>query len=344
MRIAVATDAWKPQTNGVVTTLKTTAHILEQLGHEVRLFTPQPFKTVPLPTYPDIRLALFPYRRLAADLDVFAPQAIHIATEGPIGKAVRRYCLRRKLRFTTSYHTQFPEYLRLRYPVPLQLSYLYFRWFHAPAERTLVPTPSMQQRLTEHGFKNVMVWSRGVDVHLFQPYGKGGLDGKRPIFIYVGRVAVEKNIEAFLSLDLPGSKYVVGDGPDREMLEKKHPDVCFTGFRYGEELARTVAAADVFVFPSLTDTFGLVMLEAMACGVPVAAYPVTGPKDVVIDGVTGCLDEDLRRAALRALEINPENPRDFSLSNSWHEATSQFLSNLAPNEGQVQACEKPYQA
>ncbi|MFP4611704.1 MAG: glycosyltransferase family 4 protein [Thiohalophilus sp.] len=340
MRIAIASDAWAPQTNGVVTTLKTTRRILEQSGHEVRMITPEPFKTVPLPTYPDIRLALFPYRRVAAMLDEFTPEAIHIATEGPVGMAVRRYCRRRKLKFTTSYHTQFPEYLRLRLPVPLRLSYAFFKWFHGPAERTLVPTPSMQQRLLKHGFTHVEVWGRGVDVHLFRPYGKDYLSAPRPIFIYVGRVAVEKNIEAFLSLDLPGTQYVVGDGPDREMLEDKYPQAVFTGFCYSEELARTIAACDVFVFPSLTDTFGLVMLEAMACGLPVAAYPVTGPKDVVIDGVTGCLDEDLGRAAKRALAINPENPRDYSLSHSWHQATDQFYANLAPNTGAEPAMEK----
>lgn len=344
MRIAIATDAWAPQTNGVVTTLKTTKRILEQLGHEVLVLTPAPFKTVPMPTYPDIQLALFPYRRLSATLDEFVPEAVHIATEGPIGKAVRRYCLRRKLKFTTSYHTRFPEYLRLRFPIPLRLSYLYFKRFHAPAERTLVPTPSIQRCLNKYRFKNVVVWSRGVDVQLFQPYGKEALCDKRPIFIYAGRVAVEKNIEAFLSLELPGSKYVIGDGPDRQMLEEKYPEAHFTGFRFGEELARTIAAADVFVFPSLTDTFGLVMLEAMACGVPVAAFPVTGPADVVIDGVTGCLDEYLLRAALRALEINPENPRDYSLSHSWYEATNQLLSHLAPNERRSPGCDKPSRA
>lgn len=344
MRIAIATDAWKPQTNGVVTTLGTTKHILEQLGHQVLLLTPEPFKTVPLPSYPDIRLALFPYRGLARMLDEFAPEVVHIATEGPVGLAVRRYCRRHRLKFTTSYHTQFPEYLRLRLPVPLSLSYTYFKWFHKPAQRTMVPTPSMQQRLVEHGFNNVVVWSRGVDVHMFRPYGREALDGERPIFIYAGRVAVEKNIEAFLSLDLPGSKVVVGDGPDRQMLENKYPGVRFTGFRFGEELARTVAAADVFVFPSLTDTFGLVMLEAMACGLPVAAFPVTGPADVVIDGVTGCLDDDLHRAALRALDIDPQNPRDYSLSHSWHEATGQFLSFLEQNENRTQARQTPSQA
>ena len=340
MRIAIATDAWAPQTNGVVTTLKTTRRILEQSGHKVLMLTPEPFRTVPLPTYPDIRLALFPYRRIAAQLDAFAPDAIHIATEGPVGMAVRRYCRRRKLKFTTSYHTQFPEYLRLRAPIPLRLSYAFFRWFHGPAERTLVPTPSMQERLHKHGFSQVEVWSRGVDVNLFRPYGKDALSVRRPVFVYVGRVAVEKNIEAFLSLDLAGTQYVVGDGPDRAMLEEKYPQVVFTGFRYGEDLARTLAASDVFVFPSLTDTFGLVMLEAMACGVPVAAYPVTGPKDVVIDGVTGCLDEDLGRAARRALEINPQNPRDYSLSHSWHQATDQFYAHLAPNNGVSPAVEK----
>ncbi|MGM0680553.1 MAG: glycosyltransferase family 4 protein, partial [Pseudomonadota bacterium] len=317
-----------------------TRSILEQSGHDVYMVTPEPFRTVPLPTYPDIRLALFPYCRIAADLDAFSPEAIHIATEGPVGMAVRRYCRRHKLKFTTSYHTQFPEYLRLRMPIPLRLSYAFFKWFHGPAERTLVPTPSMQERLLERGFGNVEVWGRGVDVNLFRPYGKDYLSGTRPIFVYVGRVAVEKNIEAFLSLDLPGTQYVVGDGPDRAMLEKKHPQVIFTGFRYGEDLAQTIAASDVFVFPSLTDTFGLVMLEAMACGVPVAAYPVTGPRDVVIDGVTGCLDEDLGRAARRALDINPQNPRDYSLSHSWHQATEQFYANLVPNTNMEPAAEK----
>lgn len=332
MRIAIATDAWEPQTNGVVTTLKTTVKILKQKGHEVCLLNPGPFKTIPLPSYPSIRLALFPYRHIAEVLDEFAPEAIHIATEGPIGKAVRRYCGKRELKFTTSYHTQFPEYIRLRVPVPLWLTYLYFKWFHHKAEKTMVPTPSMQQRLKKRGFDHIVVWSRGVDVHLFQPYGKELLQGPRPIFLYVGRVAVEKNIEAFLSLDLPGTKYVIGDGPDMTMLQQKYPGVQFTGFRFGMGLARSIAAADVFVFPSLTDTFGLVMLEAMACGVPVAAFPVTGPNDVVIDGVTGCLDEDLKRAAMRALQINPQNPRDYALCHSWYEATDQFLTNLVPNE------------
>jgi glycosyltransferase involved in cell wall biosynthesis len=212
------------------------------------------------------------------------------------------------------------------------LTYTYFKWFHRQSQKIMVPTLSMQQRLIQRGFKNVVLWSRGVDVHLFRPYDKELLQDSRPIFLYVGRVAVEKNIEAFLSLDLPGSKYVIGDGPDMEMLQQKYPEVKFTGFCYGEELARHIAAADVFVFPSLTDTFGLVMLEAMACGVPVAAFPVTGPGDVVIDGVTGCLNDDLKEAALCALQIDPQNPRDYAMSHSWHQATDQFIANLVPNE------------
>jgi len=333
MRIAIATDAWDPQTNGVVTTLKITVRVLEQKGHEVYLLTPEPFKTIPLPSYPSIRLALFPYRHIAAMLDEFAPDVIHIATEGPVGMAVRRYCRKHKLKFTTSYHTQFPEYIRLRAPVPLWLTYSYFKWFHRLSQKIMVPTPSMQQRLIQRGFKNVVLWSRGVDIHLFRPYDKEMLQDSRPIFLYVGRVAVEKNIEAFLSLDLPGSKYVIGDGPDMAMLQDKYPEVKFTGFRFGEELARHIAAADVFVFPSLTDTFGLVMLEAMACGVPVAAFPVTGPEDVVIDGVTGCLNENLKEAALCALQIDPQNPRDYAMSHSWHQATDEFIINLVPNVG-----------
>lgn len=330
MKIAIVTDAWRPQTNGVVKTLSTTAEGLRALGHDVTFIEPNQFKTFPCPTYPEIRLAWLPYGRVAQLLEDFGPDAVHIATEGTLGAAARKWCLRRRFPFTTSYHTQFPEYVRARVPIPLAVSYAHLRRFHSAAARTMVATPAMQQLLESRGFKNIVRWTRGVDVSLFKPRDKRFLDFPRPIATYVGRVAIEKNIEAFLKLDLPGTKLVVGDGPARAELESKYPNAKFVGFKYGEELASHVAASDVFVFPSRTDTFGLVMLEAMACGVPVAAYPVTGPIDVVTQGVTGDLNEDLRAAALAALKLDPNQCRAYALANTWETATRQFLSHLAP--------------
>lgn len=330
MKIAIVTDAWRPQTNGVVKTLSTTAEGLRALGHDVTFIEPNQFKTFPCPTYPEIRLAWLPYGRVSQLLEEFGPDAIHIATEGTLGAAARKWCLRRRFPFTTSYHTQFPEYVRARVPIPLALSYAHLRRFHSAAARTMVATPAMQRLLESRGFKNIVRWTRGVDVSLFKPRDKRFLDLPRPIATYVGRVAIEKNIEAFLKLDLPGTKLVVGDGPARAELESKYPAAKFVGFKYGEELASHVAASDVFVFPSRTDTFGLVMLEAMACGVPVAAYPVTGPIDVVTQGVTGELNEDLRVAALAALKLDANQCRAYALANTWETATRQFLSNLAP--------------
>ena len=330
MRVAVVTDAWKPQVNGVVTTLSRVGEALGGWGHEVRFITPREFSTVPLPTYPEIPIALAPARRLARLLRDFQPEAVHLATEGPLGHAARRYCLRRALPFTTAYHTQFPRYIRMRAPVPLSWTYAWLRRFHRPAQRTLVATPSMARELEGYGFPHVVVWSRGVDTDLFRPRDKGFLDLPRPVSLYVGRVAVEKNLEDFLGLELPGTKVVVGEGPDRAELERRHPETRFVGYRYGEDLARHVAAADVFVFPSRTDTFGLTMLEAMACGVPVAAYPVTGPVDVVVDGVTGALDEDLGRAVARALELSPENCVAHARGRTWSHCARQFLDYLAP--------------
>ena len=330
MKIAIVTDAWRPQTNGVVKTLSTTADGVRALGHEVIVIEPNQFTTFPCPTYPEIRLAWLPYRKLARTLEDFDPDAIHIATEGTLGAAARKWCLRWDFPFTTSYHTQFPEYVRARVPIPLAVSYAHLRRFHSAAARTMVATPAMQRILEARGFRNIVRWTRGVDVSLFRPRDKTFLDLPRPIAMYVGRVAVEKNIEAFLQLDLPGTKVIVGDGPARAELEARYRSVRFVGYKFGEELASHVAAADVFVFPSRTDTFGLVLLEAMACGLPVAAYPVTGPIDVVTPGVTGALNEDLRAAALAALELDPQQCRAYALANTWETATRQFLSQLAP--------------
>jgi glycosyltransferase involved in cell wall biosynthesis len=333
MRIAIVTDAWLPQVNGVVTTLRRTSEGLAARGHGVTIVNPTDYRTLPCPNYPEIRLALWPGQRLVGALDAAAPDAIHIATEGPLGAAARRYCLRRGLRFTTSYHTQFPQYLRKRLPVPETWTYAWLRRYHARAERTLVPTEHQRRDLVEHGFENVVIWSRGVDTALFRPRARDFLDLPRPICLYVGRVAVEKNLEAMLDAELPGSKLIVGDGPDLDKLRRRYPDAYFVGYKFGAVLARHLAAADVFVFPSRTDTFGLVMLEAMACGTPVAAFPVTGPIDVVDDGVSGCLDEDLVAAVERALGLAREDCRQAALERTWDKATAQFMSHLARVDG-----------
>jgi len=328
MRILIVSDAWYPQTNGVVHTLAQTAKWLGRFGHDVRMVTPQDFRTFPCPTYPEIRLALFPYRSMVAAIRAFQPEALHIATEGPLGLAARRYCVKYRLAFTTSYHTQFPQYLRSRVPVPMWASYLALRWFHGAARRCMVSTPTMRKQLAERGFRNLAHWQRGVDTELFRPQSKAFLRLPRPVAAYVGRVAVEKNVDAFLSMPWVGSKIVIGDGPELPRLKAQYPDATYAGYRFGEDLATHLAAADVLVFPSLTDTFGLVNLEAMACGVPVAAHPVTGPIDVVQHGVTGALDEDLACAALRALEIDPAACRRRALESGWDTCTRQFESNL----------------
>lgn len=330
MKIAIVTDAWFPQTNGVVKTLATTSDSLRAAGHAVLVVEPTQFRTFPCPTYPDIRLAWLPFRPLARMLGEFSPEAVHIATEGPLGGAARKWCLRHRMPFTTSYHTQFPEYVRARAPIPLAITYAHLRSFHGAARRTMVATPALQRQLESRGFRNLVRWTRGVDVEIFQPGPKEYLDLPRPIAVYVGRVAIEKNIEAFLRMPWRGTRLIVGDGPARRTLQGKYPDSVFAGFRFGRELANHIAAADVFVFPSRTDTFGLVLLEAMACGVPVAAYPVTGPIDVVIHGETGVLDDDLHSAATQALRLDPVRCRAYALAHTWHTATQQFLTNLAP--------------
>lgn len=328
MRIALITDAWSPQVNGVVNTLKQTSGGLQRRGHEVKVIAPTDFKTIPCPTYPEIRLALAPGRKLHQLLSAFQPEAIHIATEGPLGWAARRYCLRTKRAFTTAFHTRFPEYVQARTGLPIGLTYAWLRWFHQPAKAVMVPTPVVHDDLLRYGFKNLAMWSRGVDTELFSPGDRDLLHTKRPIFLYVGRVAVEKNIEAFLALDLPGSKWVVGEGPQRNRLQEKYPEVQFAGVMPPQELARFYRAADVFVFPSKTDTFGLVLLEAMACGTPVAAYPVTGPIDVVEQSTSGVLDQDLRQACLAALKLDRTRTREHALRFSWDRATEQFERNL----------------
>ncbi|QCN94853.1 glycosyltransferase family 1 protein [Azospirillum argentinense] len=330
MNILIVSDAWLPQVNGVVRTIGTVRSELEAMGHRVEVIGPDRFRTVPMPTYPEIRLALGAGRRLAAMIDALRPDCIHIATEGPLGFATRRYCLGRGKPFTTAYHTRFPEYVRDRAPVPLALSYAVVRRFHKPSSAVMVATPSIENDLAARGFTNIRRWTRGVDTELFRPRAKDFLALPRPIALYVGRVAVEKNLENFLKLDLPGSKLVVGDGPARTELQQKYPDVHWAGARHGEELAQHYAAADVFVFPSRTDTFGLVLLEALASGVPVAAYPVPGPLDVVDGSGVGCLDEDLKGAVERALTIPPDRCRDYALNFSWRRSAEQFLANLRP--------------
>ena len=333
MRIVIATDAWAPQVNGVVTTLGHTRDELQQQGHEVLMITPEGRRTVPCPTYPEIRITLFAARDIRRQLDEFQPHCIHIATEGPIGFMVRSYCLKQRLQFTTAYHTQFPEYVRARVPIPVALTTRLIRWFHRPATRTMVPTESMRRILEERGFENVVLWTRGVQTDVFNADDPVSYELPKPIWVYTGRVAVEKNIEAFLDLELPGSKVVIGDGPDRQRLTAKYPDCRFLGYKFGRELARHVAGADVFVFPSKTDTFGIVMLEAMACGLPIAAFPVTGPVDVVQHGVTGMLNNDLGRACELALKLDPEDCRRYAESRSWRSSTLQFASHLAQQEG-----------
>jgi len=329
MRILIATDAWSPLVNGVVTTVRNTVRELEAMGHAVALVTPNGFRTLPCPTYPEIRLAIAAGTRVARMIDEFEPDAVHVETEAPIGGAARRHCLAAGIPFTTAYHTQFPEYIHARCRLPLPICYRWLRWFHDPAAAVLVPTPEIHRRLSQRGFRNLAHWSRGVDTELFAPADRLPLPG-RPIFLYAGRVAVEKSIERFLELDLPGTKWVVGDGPARAGLQRRFPGAVFHGMKHGSELAHYYQQADAFVFPSRTDTFGLVLIEAMACGTPVAAYPVTGPVDVVRDPSAGVLADDLRGAALAALELDRGAVRRYALRYSWVAATRQFLGNLAP--------------
>lgn len=330
MKIMIVTDAWEPQVNGVVRTLKNTTRELTALGHRVELVTPLEFRTVPCPTYPEIRLSLFPRRRLDARIDEFAPDALHIATEGPLGLAARRYALKHGLPFTTAYHTRFPEYVEARFALPAALTYRFLHWFHRPSLAVMAPTPVVKADLERYGFTNVVLWTRGVDLEIFHPMESKVLNTARPIFLYVGRVAIEKNVEAFLKLDLPGSKWVAGEGPALAELKSRYPEVNYLGVLTQAELAKVYAAADVFVFPSRTDTFGLVLLESLACGTPVAAYPVTGPIDVLGDGSAGAMHEDLREACLDALRIGRAEARAWAERFSWRAASEQFAAHLKP--------------
>ena len=332
--IAIVTDAWHPQTNGVVRTLSTTCDILRGWGHEVTVISPEQYRSFPAPTYPEIRLALTWPGAVGRQLAKIRPDAVHIATEGPLGYAARRYCRNRRVPFTTAYHTQFPDYLARRTGLSPKLFWPYIRWFHRPAQRVMVATETIRKQLREQGLAHLNHWSRGVDLACFSPDAPppaqyAGLEG--PILLYVGRVAVEKNIEAFLSCTYPGTKVVVGDGPARAALEAKFPEAVFLGKRTGRDLAGCYAGADVFVFPSKTDTFGLVMIEALACGTPVAAFPVPGPVDVLTDAV-GAMSPNLERAIDAARYCDPRDCARHGASFSWDAATRQFLHGLVALE------------
>jgi 1,2-diacylglycerol 3-alpha-glucosyltransferase/glucuronosyltransferase len=333
MKVLVVTDAWHPQVNGVVRTLGHVAREALALGAEVEFLTPGEFRTLPMPSYPEIRLALVPPGAVARRLDEVKPDAIHIATEGPLGHAMRRLCIKRSLPFTTSFHTRFPDYLAERLPLPERwtraLAWAWLRRFHSAGAAVMAATPTLVDELVNRGFKNVKLWPRGVDAQLFRPRASAAIELPRPIFLTVGRLAVEKNVEAFLKLDLPGSKLVVGDGPARASLARQYPDAVFVGAKQGEALAELYASADVFVFPSRTDTFGLVLLEALASGVPVAAFPATAPRDVIGDAPVGALDENLQRACLEALELSCEECRAFALKMTWEASARIFLTHVA---------------
>ena len=328
MRLLIATDAWHPQVNGVVRTLTSLAKSLRQQGVAVEFLTPEGFLTLPVPTYPGLRWALPRPREIARHIEQAAPNAIHIATEGPIGQLVQRMCVKRGIPFTTSYTTRFPEYIRARFPIPERWTYAALRRFHNAATVTMVSTRSLMSELASRGFTKLGMWTRGVDTDLFRPERAISLAAlPRPRFVSVGRVAVEKNLEAFLALDLPGSKIVIGHGPQEAELRARFPDVTFLGNMEGTTLAAHLAAADVFVFPSKTDTFGIVQLEALASGVPVAAYPVTGPKDVIGTKPIGALSNDLREACLGALSLSREACRAFALEHTWENSALQFLGH-----------------
>lgn len=327
MRVLIVTDAWRPQVNGVVMTLERLAQSLCQMGVETQFLTPEGFRTFALPGYAEIRMALTTQAQIAQRIEQAKADCIHIATEGPLGILARRFCLAHKLPFTTSYHTRFPEFLSARLPVPESWSYRWLRRFHNSGRAMLVATPSLGEELSGRGFENIRLWSRGIDMAQFHPERRIDLGLKGPVFLNVGRVAVEKNLPAFLDLDLPGTKVVVGDGPALPKLKERYPDVVFMGLKRGDELAAIYASADVFVFPSKTDTFGNVIIEALASGTPVAAYPVTGPLDILANG-GGVLSDNLQHAALEALKIPREAARERARFYDWDECANQFLTHV----------------
>jgi len=342
-RLLIVTDAWLPQVNGVVRTLTTVVAELRAMGHVVEVIAPDRFHTIPCPTYSDIPLALLPRRRMVRLIQAFRPDALHIATEGPLGMAARSWAMRTGFSFTTAFHTRFAEYIKARTGLPVWPVYAWMRRFHGAADGTMVATRSLREELSGRGFRNIRPWSRGVDLKLFRPQPCEDWGLARPVFLYVGRVAVEKNIGAFLSLDLPGSKVVVGGGPILSRLQREHPDVRFTGPRYGEALARAYAGADVFVFPSLTDTFGLVLLEALACGTPIAAYPVTGPIDVLRRRRAGSVRRTPICGSRHSRRWPPTGPLAGCTPNAFHGGSAPRCScpiwcrSPAPREGR-RAC------
>ena len=330
MRILIVSDAWEPQVNGVVRTLQATTAELRRAGHEVGVISPDLFRSIPCPSYPEIRLAFAGWRKVGRHIRAFAPQAIHISTEGPLGMAARRWCLKNGFPFTTAYHTRFPEYVAARLPLSPAFVWRFIRWFHRPARHIMVATRSLARELAEQGLAQTMLWERGVDHDLFRPdraqlAAYAGLP--RPIQLYVGRVAVEKNIGAFLDIDRPGTKVIVGDGPALAELKAQHPGALFLGKLGGETLASAYAGADVFVFPSRTDTFGLVVIEALSCGTPVAAFPVPGPGDIIREGA-GALDQDLGRAIDIALTCGRADAEALGARYSWASCTAQFVQAL----------------
>lgn len=328
MRILIVTDAWPPQVNGVVRTLQTVGQQLRKLGHDIHYMTPEGRRVWGMPSYKEIEISLVGSRQIGREIDEFAPDAIHIATEGPLGWAARRACLRRDLPFTTSFHTRFAEYAQLRVPVPGvdRIIWRLLRHFHKHSHAVMTPSLTISKLLVEHGFKNVQTWTRGVDHKVFKPGPRDYFKLPRPIMVLSGRVIIDKNIDAFLKLDLPGTKVVIGDGPDRKALESRYPEAVFTGFLHEHTYAHALASADCFLFPSLTDTFGLVMVEAMACGTPVAAFNVPSPVDVVEDGITGCLDVDLTSAITRALALDRTIVQTAAQKFTW-EKTAQMFEN-----------------
>ena len=344
MKILIVTDAWMPQINGVVRTLQMTVRELQALGHEVDLLSPDLFRSIPCPGYAEIRLALASRRTVRRRMLAVAPDALHIATEGPLGLHARAVALENGWPFTTAYHTRFPEYLRARWPIPLPVSYAFLRRFHDAGVATLAATPAIVEDLRAHGFAAPRVWSRGVDTVLFNPDGPREPRGDAPVFLHVGRIAVEKQVDEFLKLDLPGEKWVVGDGPERARLQAAYPQARWFGALQGEALARVFRSADVKVFTSVTDTFGLVLIEAMASGTPVAALPVPGPIDVVGGSDGGALDADLRQACLAALALPRAAARAHAMTFSWAAATRQFLDAQSLIERAGAACERALEA